>query len=63
MMRGLLNWRVDGGFVVWFARWRIRRRAGGFPGRSQVGRLGGEVRELQLLATTVALLLSSSAGI
>ena len=63
MMRGLLNWRVDGGFVVWFARWHIRRRAGGFPGRSLVGRLGGGTHGLQLLATTVMSLLVAAARI
>jgi hypothetical protein len=62
MVSGLLDWRVGGGFVGWFAIWRVRRRAGGFPGRSLVGRLGGGTRGLQLLATTVTSLLSAAVG-
>ena len=54
-----LNWRVDGGFVGWFATWRVRGRSGGILGLSLGGRLGGGRRGLQLLATTVSSLLSS----
>ena len=32
-----LNWRVDGGFLGWFATWRDHGRAGGILGLS----LGG----------------------
>ena len=49
-----LNWRVDGGFVGWFANWRVRGRAGGIIGLSLGGRLGGGRRGLPLLATTVS---------
>jgi hypothetical protein len=51
---GQLNCRVDGGFVGWFATWRVRGRAGGILGLSLSGRLGGGRRGLQLLATTVS---------
>jgi hypothetical protein len=63
VVRGLLDWRIGGGFVGWFAIWRVHRRAGGFPGRSLVGRLGGRTRGLQLLATTVTSSLLSAARI
>jgi hypothetical protein len=61
--RELLGWRVDGGFDGCFARWRIHWRAGGFPGRSLGGRLGGGTCGLQVLATTVMPLLSLTARI
>ena len=61
-VRGLLDWRVDGGFEGWFASWRAHRRSGGFLGRSLVGRLSGGRRGLQLLATTVMSLLLLLAG-
>ena len=48
-----LNWRVDGGFVGWFATRSFPGRAGGILGLLLGGRLGGVRRGLQLLATTV----------
>ena len=55
-----LNWKVDGGFVGWFATWRVRGHAGEFLGLSLGGRLGGGRGGLQLLVTTVSSLSSSS---
>jgi hypothetical protein len=69
---GLLGWRVGGGLLGWFTSWRVGRfvgwltswRFGRFLGwlasRSLVGRVGGGSRGLQLLATTVSSLSSSS---
>ena len=57
---GQLNWRVDGGFVGWFATWRVHGRAGGILGLSLGGRLCGSRRGLQLLATAVSSSSSSS---
>jgi len=68
----LLGWRVDGGllgwltcwcvgqFVGWLTSWRIGRFTGWLARRSLVGRVGGESRGLQLLATTVSSSSSSS---
>jgi hypothetical protein len=55
-----LNWRVDGGFVGWFATRRVRGSAGGILGLLLDGRLGSVRRGLQLLATTVSSSSSSS---
>jgi hypothetical protein len=55
-----LNWRVDGGFVGWFATWSVSGRACGILGLSLDSRLGGGRRGLQLLATTVSSSSSSS---
>jgi hypothetical protein len=63
VVRGLLDWRVDGGFVDWFASWRVHWHSGGFPSKSLVGRLCGGTRRLQLLATTVSSSLLSLARI
>ncbi len=63
VVRGLLERRVGGGFVGWFASWRVRRRAGGFPGRLLDSRLGGGTCGLQLLATTVTSSLLAAARI
>ena len=57
---GQLSWRVDGGFVQWFAIWRVRGHACGILGLSLGGRLGGGRCGLQLLATTVSSSSSSS---
>ena len=54
VVRGLLDWRVNVGFVGWFASCHVCWSAGGFPGRFLVGRLGGGTCGLQLLATTVS---------
>ena len=55
-----LNWRVDGGFVGWFATWSVSGRACGILGLLLGGRLGGGRCGLQLLATTVSSSSSSS---
>jgi len=69
---GLLGWRVDGGLLGWLTSWRIRRVAGWLTSwrvrhflgwlasRSLLGRVGGGSCGLQLLATTVSSLSSSS---
>ena len=57
---GQLNWRVDGGFVGWFATWSVLGRANGILGLLLDGRLGGSSGGLQFLATTVLSLSSSS---
>ncbi len=69
---GLLGWRVGGGLLGWLASWRVgrcvgwltswrvRRFLGWLASRSLVGRVGGESRGLQLLATTVSASSSSS---
>ncbi len=57
---GQLNWRVDGGLVGRFATWRFCGRASGILGLLLDGRLGGGSHGLQLLATTVSSLSSSS---
>ncbi len=44
---------TSGGLFGWFASWRVCRRAGGFPGRLLVGRLGGGTHGLEFLATIV----------
>jgi hypothetical protein len=54
VMGGLLTWKVGGRLVGCFVGWRIGQRIGGFPCRSLVGRLGGVIRGVQLLATTVS---------
>ena len=57
---GQLNWRVDGGLVVWFATWRVCGHAGGILGLSLGGRLGVGRRGLHFPATTVSSLSYSS---
>ena len=57
---GLLVWQGDGRLVGWIASWRIGRFLGWQTGRSLVGKEGGGLRGLQLLATTVSLSSSSS---
>jgi hypothetical protein len=54
---GQLNWRVDGGLVGWFANLWVSGRAGGFLGLLLGGRLGGGRRKLQLLVTSVFILI------
>ncbi len=60
VMGRLPTWKVGGRLVGCFIGWRIGRRIGGFSYRSVVGRLGGGIRGVQLLATTVLTLSSSS---
>jgi hypothetical protein len=57
---GLLVWRVAGGLLGWLTSWRIGRFLGWLARRSIVGRVGGVLRWLQLLVTTVSSLSSSS---
>ena len=58
---GLPTWKAGGRLVGCFVGWRIGRRIGGFLCRSLVGRLGGGIRGVQLLATTVSASSSSLA--
>jgi hypothetical protein len=58
VMGGLPAWKVGGKPVGCFVEWRIGWRIGGFPSRSLVGRLGGGIHGVQLLATTVSTLSS-----
>jgi hypothetical protein len=60
---GLVLGLIMGGwFASWFASRRAHWLAGGFTGRSLGYRLRSGLHGLQLLATTVSSLLSSSAG-
>ncbi len=61
VMSGLSAWKVAGRLVGCFVGWRIGRCIGGFPCRLLVGRLGGVICGVQLLATTVSTSSSSSA--
>jgi hypothetical protein len=61
VMDGLPTWKVGGRLVGCFVGWRIGRCIDGFLCRSLVGRLGGGIRGVQLLAITVSTLSSSSA--
>jgi hypothetical protein len=58
---GRLLLRVGSRLVGWFTNEHVGWRAGGFSCRLLGGRLGGGTRGLQLLATTVSSLSSSSA--
>ncbi len=57
---GSLGWTVDGGIGGGLATRRGSGCVGGFTDRSLNGRMGGGACGLQLLATTVSSLLSSS---
>ncbi len=61
VMGGLPAWKVGGRLVGCFVGWRIGWCIGGFPCRSIVGRLGGGIRGVQLLAATVTTSSSSLA--
>ncbi len=53
VMGGLPTWKVGGRLVGCFVGWRIGWRIVGFLCRSPVGRLGGGIHGVQMLATTV----------
>jgi hypothetical protein len=61
VMGGLPAWKVGVRLVEWFVGWHIGWRIGGLPCRSLVGRLGGGIGGVQLLATTVSTSSSSLA--
>ena len=50
----LLGWQGDGRLLGWIASWRARRFVGWRTCRSLVGKEGGGLCGLQLLATTVS---------
>ncbi len=54
VMGGLPAWKVGGRLKGCFVGWHIGWRIGGSPCRSLVGRLGGGICGVQLLATTVS---------
>ena len=57
---GLLSWQGDGWLVGWIASQRFGQFVGWRTGRSLVGKVGGGLHGLQLLATTVSSSSSSS---
>ncbi len=61
VMGGLPAWKVGGRLVGCFVGWHIGWHIGGSPCMSLVGRLGGGICGVQLLATTVSTSSSSSA--
>jgi len=56
----LLGWQGDGRCVGWIVSWRAGRFVGWRIGRSLVGKEGGGLHGLQLLAITVSSSLSLS---